>query len=174
MKRKRTDAVKATQDDLPAALAAYGERFLSTFDDYESTAVHTAVGKQPAHPILNQQTSRGSDDSPDERSVVDVLDKGASALDKRAAKAWKAAMLAKLGASADKAPRTPAKIGLGMASKAKQREAAALQEAIAAGMIKAKGRGKKLRAQKEKQREKGLMEAGPGFKNGVLRLRQPR
>lgn len=73
---------------------------------------------------------------------------GASALDKRSAKAWKAAMLARLGASADKAPRTSARIGLGMAKKAKQREVVALQEAIAAGMVKAKGRGKKIRAEK--------------------------
>jgi hypothetical protein len=39
-------------------------------------------------------------------------------------------------------------MGLGMAKKAKQREAVALQEAIAAGMVKAKGRGKKQRAEK--------------------------
>lgn len=39
-------------------------------------------------------------------------------------------------------------MGLGMAKKAKQREAAALQEAIAAGMVKAKGRGKKQREEK--------------------------
>jgi hypothetical protein len=57
-------------------------------------------------------------------------------------------MLSKLGASADKRPRIPAKMGLGMAKKAKQREAVALQEAIAAGMVKAKGRGKKQRALK--------------------------
>jgi hypothetical protein len=76
---------------------------------------------------------------------------GASALDKRAAKAWKASMLARLGASADKAPRTPAKVGIGMAKKAKQREAVALQEAIAAGMVQAKGRGKKARALKGAQ-----------------------
>lgn len=73
---------------------------------------------------------------------------GASALDKRSAKAYKAAMLAKLGAAADKRPRIPAKMGLGMAKKAKQREAVALQEAIAAGMLKAKGRGQKQRAVK--------------------------
>jgi hypothetical protein len=77
-----------------------------------------------------------------------LLEPGASALDKRAAKAWKASMLARLGASADKAPRTPAKVGIGMAKKAKQREAVALQEAIAAGMVQAKGRGKKARALK--------------------------
>jgi hypothetical protein len=57
-------------------------------------------------------------------------------------------MLARLGAAADKRPRMPAKIGLGIMKKAKQREAVALQEAIAAGMVKAKGRGKKERAQK--------------------------
>lgn len=38
---------------------------------------------------------------------------GASALDKRSAKAFKAAMLAKLGAAADKRPRIPAKVGGG-------------------------------------------------------------
>lgn len=80
--------------------------------------------------------------------AVPHLNAGASALDKRSAKAHKAAMLAKLGASAEKRPRIPAKMGLGMAKKAKQREAVALQEAIAAGMVKAKGRGKKQRAEK--------------------------
>jgi hypothetical protein len=60
-------------------------------------------------------------------------------------------MLAKLGAAADKRPRMPAKIGLGMAKKAKQREAVALQEGIAAGMVKAKGRGKKQRSLKGEQ-----------------------
>jgi hypothetical protein len=57
-------------------------------------------------------------------------------------------MLAKLGAAADKRPRIPTKMKLGMAKKAKQREAVALEEAIAAGMVKAKGRGKKARALK--------------------------
>jgi hypothetical protein len=75
---------------------------------------------------------------------------GATALDKRSAKAYKAAMLAKLGAAADKRPRIPTKMKLGMAKKAKQREAVALEEAIAAGMVKAKGRGKKARAIKGK------------------------
>lgn len=124
-------------------------------------------------------------------------------MDKRSAKAAKAAMLAKLGASAEKRQRMPASFGLRTAANAKRREAAALQEAIAAGMVKAKGRGKKQRAQKgapawavrvrvrvlpacavgapdarmllacccaAKSRDKGLQEAGPGFKNGVLRL----
>lgn len=80
--------------------------------------------------------------------LVSCIVAGASALDKRAAKAWKAGMLARLGAAADKAPRTPASLGIGMAKKAKQREAAALQEAIAAGMVQAKGRGAKARALK--------------------------
>lgn len=42
----------------------------------------------------------------------------------------------------------PAKLGLGLARKAKQREAATLAEAIAAGMVQAKGRSKKARAEK--------------------------
>lgn len=73
---------------------------------------------------------------------------GASALDKRSAKAWRASMLARLGATADRAPRTPARIGLGMAKKARQRAAVALQEAIDSGMVRSKGRGKKERAAK--------------------------
>lgn len=46
-----------------------------------------------------------------------VMDVGASALDRKEAKKWKAAMLQRLGAQADKAPRTPASIGKGMANK---------------------------------------------------------
>lgn len=80
----------------------------------------------------------------------DVEQLGASALDKRSAKAHKAAMLARMGAAAEKRPRMPAKVGLGIARKAKQREAKALAEAIAAGMVQSKGRGKKLRAAQDK------------------------
>jgi hypothetical protein len=72
---------------------------------------------------------------------------GASALDKRAFKSWRATMLQRIGAAADKKPRTPAKIGIGMAKAAKEREKKALEEAMAAGMVQRKGRGKKLRAE---------------------------
>jgi len=56
-------------------------------------------------------------------------------------------MLARIGAAAEKRPRTSAKIGMGMARAAKGRERRALEEAVAAGMASAKGRGKKLRAE---------------------------
>ncbi|WIA12790.1 hypothetical protein OEZ85_006421 [Tetradesmus obliquus] len=137
------------------------------FNDVDTSQLAAAAAGQQ-----QQQQEIDASLTPEEfaqmRRDVELL--GASALDKRAAKAWKAGMLARLGAAADKAPRTPASLGIGMAKKAKQREAAALQEAIAAGMVQAKGRGAKARALKAKQRDKGLMEAGPGFRNGVLRL----
>lgn len=78
---------------------------------------------------------------------------GASALDKRERKKWKAAMLARLGARPEKGPRTSAKIGLGMAKKQASREAKRLEEAIEAGMVRKKGMGKK------KRRERGGWEA---------------
>ncbi|WIA32951.1 hypothetical protein OEZ86_006117 [Tetradesmus obliquus] len=131
------------------------------FNDVDTSQLAAAAAGQ------QQQQEIDANLTPEEfaqmRRDVELL--GASALDKRAAKAWKAGMLARLGAAADKAPRTPASLGIGMAKKAKQREAVALQEAIAAGMVQAKGRGAKARALKAKQRDKGLMEAGPGFRN---------
>lgn len=56
---------------------------------------------------------------------------GASALDKKAKKAFEAQQLQKLGAKADARPRIPASIGFGMARKAAQRADRALQEGIA-------------------------------------------
>lgn len=47
-------------------------------------------------------------------------------------------MLAQLGAAASLGPRVPARIGLGMAKKQAQRDARAREEAINAGMIKAR------------------------------------
>ena len=94
---------------------------------------------------------------------------GASALDKKAAKAWRAAALARAGVAEDKRPRTPARIGVGMAKAAKEREKKAFEEAVAAGMASRKGHGKKRRAAEAKARDRGLMEAGAAFKNGVLR-----
>lgn len=101
---------------------------------------------------------------------------GASALDKRAHKAWAAATLAKLGASADKAPRMAARIGQGVARKAKEREAKAAQEAIEAGMLSRQELAKKRRVAERAKAggsggvDTGLQEAGRGFKGGVLRI----
>ncbi len=71
-----------------------------------------------------------------------------TALDKKSAKKYKARMLERLGAKADKGPRTAASIGKGMARVGAKREAKALEEAIEAGMVQRKGLGKKKRAEK--------------------------
>eukprot|EP00798_Chlamydomonas_sp_ICE-L_P003993 gene3993-14073_t len=97
---------------------------------------------------------------------------GASELDKKEKKKWQATMLQRIGAKAEKGPRMGSKIGMGIAKKRLEREEKALQEAIAAGHVKKKGIGKKKREEKEKNRDKGLMEAGQNFKGGVLRLKK--
>lgn len=59
-----------------------------------------------------------------------------------------------------------------MAKKAAQREARALEQAIDAGMVKRKGLGKKKREEKRKSLDRGLMEDGGAFRNGMLRVKQ--
>lgn len=70
---------------------------------------------------------------------------GASALDKRERKKWQASMVTRIGGRPDKAPRTPAAIGKGVAVKSGVREARQLEEAMQAGMVKRKGYNKKKR-----------------------------
>lgn len=77
------------------------------------------------------------------------LRSGASALDKRERKKWQAAMLTRIGARPDKAPRRAASIGKGLATVNAARDARKLEEAMQAGMVKRKGSGKK------KKREQG-------------------
>lgn len=60
-----------------------------------------------------------------------------------------------------------------MAKKAAQREAAALEAAIDAGMLKRKGLGKKKREEKRRSLDRGLMEDRGAFKGGVLKLKAP-
>ena len=79
-------------------------------------------------------------------------------------------MLKELGARKVKGVKIPANIGLGMAKKKAQRDAVALEEAIAAGMVKRKGMGKKKRAEKRGNVDRGLMEDGGSFRKGVLRV----
>ena len=86
---------------------------------------------------------------------VAVYHIGASALDKRSKKAWEVRMLTQLGASVEKGPRHPAGIGKGLAKAAAKREAKALQEAIDAGLVKVKGRGKKIKREKGAERKGG-------------------
>lgn len=57
-----------------------------------------------------------------------------------------------------------------MAKKQKKREAVAMEEAIAAGMMRVKGTGKKKRAEKRAGLDKGLMEDGGAFRGGVLKV----
>jgi hypothetical protein len=60
-----------------------------------------------------------------------------------------------------------------MAKKQAQRADRALQEGIAAGMIKQKGMGKKKRREKAKGLDRGLMEDGGAFRPGILRVKPP-
>jgi hypothetical protein len=69
-------------------------------------------------------------------------------LDKKQRKQWQAQLLERLGAKAEKSPRCPAKIGLGMAKKKAERDARATAEATAAGTVRVKGSGKKKQAEK--------------------------
>ncbi|KAG1681628.1 hypothetical protein FOA52_014137 [Chlamydomonas sp. UWO 241] len=108
------------------------------------------------------------------RMQMEVERLGGDALDKKDRKKWRAAFLQRLGAKADKAPRTNAKIGQGMAKKQGQRDARALAEQIATGHVRVKGTGKKKQATRAKDRDRGLMEAGPGFRGGVLKVRKPK
>lgn len=101
------------------------------------------------------------------------------------ARAASGSACAKLGAHAFTAPslqgqRTAACIGKGVAKKAGQRQARALQEAIQAGMARAKG-GKKKRQQAaapaggrpKSAGGEGLQELGGTFRNGVLKMKSP-
>ncbi|KAI3429512.1 hypothetical protein D9Q98_005601 [Chlorella vulgaris] len=98
---------------------------------------------------------------------------GASALDRKAKKKFEAEQLERMGAKAAARPRVPASIAIGMAKKQAQRDDRALQEGIAAGMIQAKGLGKKKRREKSRQLDKGLNEDGGAFRSGVLRVKAP-
>ncbi|EIE24172.1 hypothetical protein COCSUDRAFT_53249 [Coccomyxa subellipsoidea C-169] len=86
------------------------------------------------------------------RKEVDTL--GASALGKRQRKDFENSMLRSVNARVQKSPRIPASIGQGLAKKRKQREDAAKELAIEAGMMQRKGLGKK-RKQMEKAQRKG-------------------
>ncbi|PSC74910.1 hypothetical protein C2E20_1892 [Micractinium conductrix] len=103
----------------------------------------------------------------------EVQELGASALDKKSRKAFEAERLARLGAKAEARPRIPASIGLGMAKKQAQREARALEEGIAAGMIQQKGLGKKKRREKAGQMDRGLNEDRGSFRPGIMRVKSP-
>lgn len=103
----------------------------------------------------------------------EVAEFGAQGLDKKSAKAFKAAQLAKLGAKEEKRPRMSAKIGTGIKKKGDERESRRLEEMYQAGMLQRKGTGKKKRRDKERERDKGLMELGGSFRGGMLKVKKP-
>ena len=80
-------------------------------------------------------------------------------------------MLEQLGAKRQKGARIPASIGIGMAKKKAQRDARALEEGIASGMVRQKGMGKKKRREKQEGMERGLGEDKGAFRGGVLRVK---
>ncbi len=106
----------------------------------------------------------------------EVATLGATGLDKRTRKVFEAQRLKAVGAAAEKSPRTPASIGLGMAKKQKQREVRAVEAAIETGMTTRKDVAKARRRQQERaggeKRDRGLLEDGGGLRNGVLRVRK--
>lgn len=73
--------------------------------------------------------------------------------------------------------RTAARIGKGVAKKRAERDARATQEAIAAGMLKRKGLGRKKRDEAKmkgrKPGDSGLQELSGSFRNGVLKIAKP-
>ncbi|KAG2499871.1 hypothetical protein HYH03_002162 [Edaphochlamys debaryana] len=159
-----------------ASKAAHKEamrRERKAFMSHKASKVHAPVqavaGPKRAVPASDEEAAL----SPEEfqRLHLEVEKFAAASLDKKSAKAYKARMLARLGAKADARPRIPSSIGFGMAKMAAKREAKALEEAIETGMVQRKGLGKKKRALQAKNRDRGLMEAGPSFKGGVLRIK---
>lgn len=86
-------------------------------------------------------------------------------MDKKSKKKFDAAMLSELGMKAQKGPRIPASIGLGMAKKQAQRQARADAEALAAGMLKPKSKKKE-----KAPLDKGLFEDRGAFRHGVLKV----
>lgn len=127
---------------------------------------------QPAERLPVQSEELGGELTPDDfkRLQFDVQKLGAVALDKKGKKVWQAQLMQQLGARQQKGPRVPASIGFGIARKGAERAARAREEAIAAGMLRIKGTGKKKRRDKSRQRDRGLQEAGSSFRGGVLRI----
>lgn len=60
----------------------------------------------------------------------------------------------------------------GLAKKQAKRAAVAKEEAIAAGMVKVKGTGKKRRREQQGALDRGLNEDGGAYRGGVLRVRK--
>ena len=111
--------------------------------------------------------------SPEEfrKLQIEVEKLGGSALDKKQRKLWQAAFLSRIGAKSDKLPRMSAKIGGGIAKKRKERDARDKALKIESGDLRVKGQGAKKRKERSESYDRGLQEAGPGFKNGVLRVK---
>ncbi|KAG2442548.1 hypothetical protein HXX76_002634 [Chlamydomonas incerta] len=176
-KAAATAAAAAAAAEAARAEALRRERKL--FMSHKASKVHEVASSSPAPAGRRGAAAAAAADgeeaglTPEEfqRLHLEVEKFAAASLDKKAAKQYKARMLARVGAKADTAPRTALSIGKGMAQVAAKRQARALEEAIEAGMVSRKGLGKKKRATAAKNRDRGLMEAGPSFKNGILRVK---
>ena len=103
---------------------------------------------------------------------LEVEKLGGAALDKKQKKVWQAAYLARIGAKAEKLPRMSAKIGGGIAKKRLEREERDRAAKIESGEVRTKGQAAKRKREKSENYDRGLQEAGPGFKNGVLRIKK--
>ncbi|GIL42960.1 hypothetical protein Vafri_778 [Volvox africanus] len=163
-------ASKVPESQSVAMKAEMLRRERKLFMSHKASKVHEAV---QVHPVQATQAVEDRGLSLDEfqKLQMEVENFAAGALDKKSAKLYKTRMLARLGAKADTAPRIAASIGKGIAKAAAKRQARALEEAIETGMVQRKGLGKKKRALKAKNRDRGLMEVGTSFKNGVLRVK---
>ncbi|KXZ56751.1 hypothetical protein GPECTOR_1g677 [Gonium pectorale] len=154
-----------------AAMAEALKRERRLFMSHKASKVHEAVSVDTAPRSNTAADDAGLSPADFQKLQMEVEKFAVVALDKKSAKQAKARMLARVGAKADTAPRTALSIGKGMAKMASKRQARALEEAIETGMVQRKGLGKKKRALQAKNRDRGLMEAGPSFRNGVLRVK---
>eukprot|EP00884_Botryococcus_braunii_P006757 jgi/Botrbrau1/16082/Bobra.7_2s0053.1 len=102
----------------------------------------------------------------------EVADFGAAGLDKANRKAFETRRLKALNLRPDKGQRIPKGLGKQMAKCRADRERKEQEQAVAAGMLQVKGSGKRKRRAVGKGRlDRGLMEDGGAYRNGVLRLK---
>ncbi|KAK9826833.1 hypothetical protein WJX81_005441 [Elliptochloris bilobata] len=139
--------------------------------------VHSSAALSAAPPTAGGPRGWNAEEQKDfEKMRQEVHMCGAAALDKRQRKAFEAARLQSLNARAEKAPRTVAAIGLGMAKKRTERERQAQEDAIDAGLLQRKGLGKKRRRAAlaactgARGGAAGLREDNGAFRGGVLRV----
>lgn len=165
--------VDARHTRIPPGIDHKAER--RAFMSHRADKIHS----KPSEPATREQGGLdreidASQLSPEEfkKLQLEVEKLGGRALDKKQRKVWHAAFLSRIGAKADKLPRMSAKIGGGIAKKRKEREIRDMALKIESGDIRVKGSGaRKKKELSDKGYDRGLQEAGPGFRNGVLRFK---